>query len=259
MLLDRKKIRKWAKWVALLLAIIFAVGFLFLGVGYGGAGFDLTGIFSCSDNPEPQVEDTKLNDLLAALEADPDNAETMQDIAAIYEAMYDRDAGEGTRYLDDAAEYLEQAISTDPSLKDVYLDLAKLYIRIAKANEESATAASDALTQSVYMSTARTAYKNAAKVLNKATAVDPDNPGVYLYLGIAQRGAGNEGEAILAWQKYLQLDPNGDQASVIRAELEELTATTTTASTSTTTAGSSTTTAGASTTTTGAATTTTTD
>ncbi len=46
MLLDRKRINKWAKWVALFLAIIFAAGFLFVGVGYGGAGFNLSEIFT---------------------------------------------------------------------------------------------------------------------------------------------------------------------------------------------------------------------
>lgn len=224
--------------MALFLAIVFAVGFLFLGVGYGGAGFDLSGIFSCSESTEPQVEDTALDDLLAALEADPENTAKMLEIATYYENRYDPDATEGTKYLDDAAAYLEQAIGVDPGLKDVYLRLAKLYIRSAKVSEEASAAAGqqgDDITQGVYASAARDDYKDAARVLNKATSVDPEDSEVYLYLGIAQRGAGNKGEAILAWQKYLQLDPNGDQASVIREALEELTATTTTASTSTTT------------------------
>ena len=56
MLLDRKRINKWAKWVALFLAVVFAAGFLFMGVGYGGAGFNLSSLFTgnktASSNPQ---------------------------------------------------------------------------------------------------------------------------------------------------------------------------------------------------------------
>ena len=46
MLLDRRRIRKWAKWVALLLAVVFALSFLLLGVGYGGgAGLNIFDLF----------------------------------------------------------------------------------------------------------------------------------------------------------------------------------------------------------------------
>jgi tetratricopeptide (TPR) repeat protein len=266
LLLDRKKIRRWAKWVALGLAIVFVASFLFLGVGYGGAGFDLSRIFSGGCSEKTGVTDTantKLDEYLATLEENPKDTDTMLAVATLYEDMYDPDAGEGTQYLDKAAEYLEQAISVAPSLKELYLRLARLYIKSGDANQEAATAAEtagDTLTQGVYGQAAHTAYKDAARVLNRATSVDPDNPEVYLYLGIAQRSAGEDGAAILAWQKYLQLDPTGDQAGAIAAALEQLTApsTTTTAGLTTTTGGSTTTTAG-STTTTGAATTTTTD
>ena len=53
MLLDRRRIKKWAKWVALFLAIVFAGGFLFLGVGYGGAGFNLSDAFSVRESARP--------------------------------------------------------------------------------------------------------------------------------------------------------------------------------------------------------------
>jgi tetratricopeptide (TPR) repeat protein len=207
LLLDRKKIRKWAKWVALGLAIVFVLSFLFMGVGYGGAGFNVSAIFSggCTETTVATVSDTKLAAYLATLDTDPDNLDALQGAASSYLAQNDYTS---------AALYLERVIEVDPTKKDVYLSLAQIYLRDDVNN-----------------------YQAAAAVLNKATAVDPDNPDVFLALGIAQRALGNTAAAVMAWQKYLQLDPEGDSADAVRQELEEMTAestTTTAAATSTT-------------------------
>jgi tetratricopeptide (TPR) repeat protein len=156
--------------------------------------------------------------------------------ATIYESMYKSGAGEGQQYLLSAAALLEQAITVDPSLKDLYTRLADLYI-----TEMGTT----------------TALQAAVAVLNKAVALDPNNPDIYLKLGTAQRSLGNTEAAVLSWQKYLQLEPNGQYADLIREQLDKLAAqnTTTTAGTSTT---SSTTTSASTTTTTASTTTTTT-
>ena len=77
--------------------------------------------------------------------------------------------------------------------------------------------------------------KSAVTVLNKAVTQAPDNPDVFLELGVAQRALGNSSAAVMAWQRYLDLAPNGDQASVIRDEIKVLSETTTTAASTTTT------------------------
>ncbi len=206
MLLDRRKIRKWAKWIALGLAIIFALSFLFLGVGYGGgAGFNVSEIFSgggCSGNSTSEETGTELDTLLASLEADPDNTDLMVQIGDQYALRYDSESGAGADNLDKAAQYDEMALSADAGLKEAYQKLTAVYIDGYK-------------------------YEDAARVLNKATSVDPDNPDVYFQLGYVQRNLGRTGEAILAWQKYLQLVPTGKTADGIRAALEEMTTTTT--------------------------------
>jgi cytochrome c-type biogenesis protein CcmH/NrfG len=227
LLLDRKRIRKWAKWVALVLAIVFAASFLFLGVGYGGAGFDLSRIFQggCTETTVPQqVTDTELEGLKTQLAAAPQSTELMIKIAEHYKSLYSSSSPDAQN-LSNAAEYYEQALKADPGLKEVYLDLAKVYLQSGS-------------------------YADAARVLNAATSVDPDNPDVYYYLGRAQRDAGKKGEAILAWQKYLQLVPDGKKADSVRSELAKLMAPTTTTSLTTTTTGGATTTTAASVTTT---------
>ena len=237
MLLDRKKIRKWAKWVALALAVIFGLSFLFLGVGYGGAGFNLSAIFSRDNKTQttkPQTAEEKLQSYLKTLEANPKDTTTMLEVATLYEQMYKEGEGKGNEYLLKAAAFLENAIDVDPTVKDVYLRLANIY-----------------LSKDVQ------AYESAVKVLNKAASADPTNPQVFLKLGAAQQALGNKEAAILAWQKYLQLAPNGDMADVVKEQLDKLTATTTTTqggSTTTTQGGPTTITQSGSTTTQGGST-----
>ncbi len=230
MLLDRKRIRKWAKWIALGLAIVFALSFLFLGIGYGGAGFNLSEIFEggCTESSVDETATTpdKLQTLLDSLAADPSNTDLMLEIADYYKSLFNASQGTSTENADSSATYMKQALETDPSLKDVYLDLGKLYIDMGS-------------------------YSEAAQILNEATSVDPDNPDVYFYLGRAQRAAGRTGEAILAWQKYLELAPDGKLASTVRTELDKMMApsTTTTAAPTTTTVSGTTSTSSATTTT----------
>jgi tetratricopeptide (TPR) repeat protein len=237
LLLDRKRIKKWGKWVALALAIVFALSFLFMGVGYGGVGFDLSALFRGGDTntTKPLTNEDKLNSLLQTLQADQNDTTTMLAIATLYEEMYRSGEGEGNDYLVKAAAFIENAIDVDPALKDAYIRLANLYLSKDFNNSEAAVA-----------------------VLNKAASADPTNPEVFLKLGIAQQSLGNKEAAVLAWQKYLELDPNGSMANVVKEQLETLTATTTTtaATPTSTTAGATTTTAGATTTAAGATTTT---
>jgi hypothetical protein len=216
LLLDRRRIRKWAKWVALGLAIIFALSFLFLGIGYGGAGFNLSEIFSggCTATTQPDVTQTQLDKYNAALTANPNDTDALQGAATVYEGLYQTSGGTNKEYLVLAADFLERAIKADPSLKDVYIRLAGLY-------KEMGTSA---------------ALEAEVAMLNKAIAVYPEYSDLYLQLGTAQRSLGNVEAAVLAWQRFLQLDPNGQYSALIQQQLDDLTGanTTTTAGTGTT-------------------------
>ena len=220
MLLDRRRIRKWARWVALILAVVFLVGAVGMGVGMGVGDVNIFSAFSCSggDSTDTTASEGRIAALLAELAKNPSDLTVLQALATAYEDNED---------FANAAKYLEQAITADPGQRDIYLRLASLYMN------------------TMYD------YTNAVVVLNKAQAKFPNDPEVYLQLGLAQRTQGNTSAAILAWQKYLELAPNGDQAETIRAEIATMAAnatTTTTAATTTTTAATTTTTAGSTTT-----------
>lgn len=240
MLLDRRRIRKWAKWVALALAIIFALSFLFMGVGYGGAGFNISEIFKnggCSSNTGTAGSNTieeKLKAYEEALKANPNDTQAMLGIANIMRDLYEENGK--IEYLLESAAQLEKVIAADPTQKDIYMRLARLYM----SNEVNDAA-------------------KAVAVLNKAASADPTNPDVFLQLGIAQQRLNNVTAAVLAWQKYLELEPDGQMADTVRERIKALTETTTTTqpATTTTASGSSTTTTAGSTTSTADSTTTT--
>ncbi len=214
MLLDRKRINKWAKWVALFLAIIFAAGFLFMGVGYGGAGFNLSEIFTSDKQVDVtnQTPEDKIAAFQATLAQNPEDMNALLGIATVYQQ---------NDQLVLAAAYLSKALEVDPSQKDLYIRLANIYMNSGVAD-----------------------YSAAATVLNKATSVDPNNPDVYLKLGTAQNNLGNTEAALLAWQKYLQLAPDGEYADIVREQVASLSKqpTTTTAGGATTTTAPPTTT-----------------
>ena len=218
MLLDRRKIRRWAKWVALALAIIFVVSFLFLGVGYGGAGFNISQIFTnggCTSKTattQAQTTNAQIAAYEQTLKTNPKDKDALIGLANVYQQIYDSGQSNGDAALLKEATYLQQLIDADPTQVDVSLRLAKLY-----------------------MSSPVNDNKSAVTVLNKAVTQAPDNPDVFLELGVAQRALGNSSAAVMAWQRYLDLAPNGDQASVIRDEIKVLSETTTTAASTTTT------------------------
>lgn len=220
MLLDRKRINRWAKWVALFLAIVFAAGFLFMGVGYGGAGFNLSELFTGDNNVQdnPQTPEDKIAAYQAQLTQNPKDVAALIGLATVYQQNED---------LLRAAAYLQLALEADPAQKEVYLRLANIYMSADVGNNEAAVA-----------------------VLNKATQVDAGNPDVFLKLGTAQNSLGNTEAALLAWQKFLELAPNDDMATVVREQVEELSKkpTTTTTSTTSTSGSTATTAAGTSTT-----------
>jgi cytochrome c-type biogenesis protein CcmH/NrfG len=208
-LLDRKRIDKWAKVVAAGMAIIFGLSFVFLGVG-SGLGFNISSLWSGGGSKSSAVSggpEEKIKAYQEQLKTDPKNVNTLLAVATQYELQ---------QAYPQAAQYLEQAAAAAPTRADIQLRLATIYLN-QNVND----------------------YKNAVRALNKATSLDPTNADAFLRLGVAERGANNPKGAVLAWTKYLELSPTGDMAQTIRTELTNMQAQTATA-----TAGAATTTGG---------------
>jgi cytochrome c-type biogenesis protein CcmH/NrfG len=207
-LLDRKRINKWSKRIALALAIVFGLSFVLLGVGSGtGVNWsDLwTSLSGGTSSTATGAPADKIKVYQAQLATDPNNYDALIGIATQYQLL---------QKLPEAATYYERAIKIKPDQTDPQLKLVAIYLDPSVADNQSAV-----------------------RVLNQLTTLQPTNAQAFLQLGIAQRNIGNTNAAILAWNRYIALDPNSDMAKTVAEQIKQLT---TAGSTTTTAAGGAT-------------------
>jgi predicted TPR repeat methyltransferase len=69
---------------------------------------------------------------------------------------------------------------------------------------------------------AQAAYADQARVYEQITKLTPDDPEAYLELGSAAAAAGENDKAIEAYERYLELDPESNQADQIREQIDLL-------------------------------------
>jgi tetratricopeptide (TPR) repeat protein len=239
------RLRRRAKWVFLALAAVFALSFVFLGVGAGGSGVgdylsDLFGGGSGSDAPSVSEARAKVeanpNDLEArrelanALQADgqiaaaitqlerytegrPEDADVLITLAALY----------GTRAQEQQADLQEAQVGaagsgfareiTDPS-SPLVESFAGPITRLQQ--EETATRVNELILE------ATSTYAKQADAWERLTELQPEEPNHYLQLGQARFFAGATDEAIAAWEKFLELAPEDPNAPLVRRQLRAL-------------------------------------
>ncbi|MHB0866390.1 MAG: tetratricopeptide repeat protein [Thermoleophilia bacterium] len=192
--MDRKKINRIARWSALGLAIVFALGTVLLGVGsttgnmFSGCAKNSNGGISAFSSVEDR--EAFYQDQVAQ---NPQDKDSMLALVTIYS---DDSVG---RY-DDAITWLNKYLVLDPANTDQRLRIAR--IQMDKQLNNAA----------------------AVQTLNQVTSMDPANAIAFLMLGQAAKGAGQNQTAILAWSRYLDLAPTSEYAALIRDEIAKLAA-----------------------------------
>jgi len=96
-----------------------------------------------------------------------------------------------------AIEYYSRALAIDPRNPDVRVDRAIAY-HGAGQNDL------------------------AKKELLKVTREKPTHKNAWLNLGVVMRDLGDRAGAVHAWERYLEIDPQGENAATVRQELETL-------------------------------------
>lgn len=185
---DRKKTEKHTRWVAIIMVIVFALGFVLLSVGSSAGG----NVLLACDKQETVSEDSyaaqKEQFYLSNIEDNPQDTGSMVGLAQLYVTSF-----EGR--TEDAMALLDQAIAVDPANVPARLVKAELL----KGNPTEAL-----------------------NILNEAAAIAPDNPEVFLQLGLSAKAAGQNAVAIDAWNRFLELDPDNNLADTIRGEISAL-------------------------------------
>jgi tetratricopeptide (TPR) repeat protein len=243
------RLRRHAKWMFLLLALAFALGFVGFGVGAGGIGFGDILKGSGGGSGVPSISDAQ-----KAVSENPKSPQAFRDLANAYQTKGDT-AG--------AIDALESYSSLKPKDTDVLRELAGLYLTKASDAQQrgqilqyrqqylapgSMLAAAyqlgdkaftpDRITNAVssgYDTQISAAYGEAQNAASKAVAaykkivsVQPNDPAVRLELAQAAQGAGDTATAIASYKAFLRLAPDDPTAPQVKRILKQLRASGTT-------------------------------
>jgi tetratricopeptide (TPR) repeat protein len=233
------RLRRGQRWLYAVLAVIFAVSFVGVGVGSGSGGLSqlYSGLFGAGGNPvskaqgEIKKDPTKgYRDLATAYETKGDTAQAVTALQS-YLALKKKDANAWTELggleLSQAHTYVTQyqqaqqaAQLADPSAPflpgGTLAQAAGTNAAYQGASQQAATQTSTLYQQATTAAaTALTDYKTSAKLQpHSATAQEQ--------VATTAEYAGNVAAAIAAWRSYLKLYPNSPQQAQVEARIKQL-------------------------------------
>ena len=251
------RLRRRAKWVFVLLAASFGIGFVAFGVGTGVQGTSigdvLRNIFGGSGPSGPSVDDAQKK-----LAKNPKDTTALLELASAYQVKGDTDGAIGA---------LERYRALRPKDLDPLKQLAVNYaLKAGQVERQAATvqaqeqtqlfgqtfgppattplgkALSDdpialALRQQASQRLSATgqeiqrAYRRVADVYAQLTLLEPVEPANFLQLGLASQNAGDTKSAVAAYKQFLKLSPDDTQAPFVKAQLKAIDGSTPTVST----------------------------
>jgi tetratricopeptide (TPR) repeat protein len=236
------RLRRHAKWMFVFLALVFGLGFVVFGVGAGGTG--IGDIFRDQGTSSGQ----SVSDARKEAEAHPKNPQAWRDLATALQTE-----GETAAAID----ALDRAITLKPKAVDAYRELAGLHLTRASEYQQElqraqvraafrapglsfpplttksgqptltdplASAVSSGITDEVtviYQQAAGEAAQ-AVQAYQKLAELQPNDPNVQLELAQAAEQTGDSATAIAAYQRFLTLSPDDPNASVVKAQLKQL-------------------------------------
>jgi tetratricopeptide (TPR) repeat protein len=254
------RLRRHARWMYILLVIVFAGGFVFLGVGSGSSGigdvlqnmFQRNGSSGGSlsslredvrDHPkdptawrklatklEQEQKTTEAIDALTRLTAlRPRDEGALEELAGLYSRRADDYRNDASAAQQEAALAAPGSLFQPPSstkLGQAYQDPNALQDPIANAASSQAnTKASEAYSKLTEVE------KRAVAVYKKLIALNPDDATRQIQLGEAAQNAGDTKTAIAAYKKFLQLAPDDPLATAVKQQLKSLTGSSSTTAT----------------------------
>jgi tetratricopeptide (TPR) repeat protein len=247
------RLRRHTKWVYILLAVVFGLGFVVLGVGSGSSGVAdvLSNLFhgSTGTSLSSQIKSDQKK-----IAAHPTNTAPYLDLATLYQQKQDTAAAIAT---------LQSAHKANPKNLDVLSRLASIYQSQAEtarnnaADAQAALAAANATPPGVDVNSnfgqaftadplSTTLKANATEAFTKVGTAFTKAENGYKQLAAAARGTSEEADAqlqlasiaqntlqitgqpahaslaIAAYKRYLQLEPKGVQATQARQTIAQL-------------------------------------
>ncbi len=237
------RLRRHAKWMFVLLALVFGLGFVVFGVGAGG-----TGIGDIFRDQGGTSSGQSVSDAQKQAADNPKSPQAWRDLSTAYQTEGD---------TANAIDALNQAIALRPRSPEAYRELAGLHLtrtsefqqQLQQAQITAAFRApgiafptlttksgqatlTDPLQNAVsadVTDSASTLYQQATaeaiaavEAYKKLVRLQPNDPNVQLELAQTAQQTGDVTTAIAAYQKFLSLAPDDPNASVVRAQLKQL-------------------------------------
>lgn len=236
------RLRRHAKWMFVLLALVFGLGFVLFGVGAGGVG--VGDIFRDGGGTGSQ----SVSDARGETEDRPNDPEAWLALSTALQTE-----GETA----EAITALDRAIALRPKDPDPYRQLASLHLTLATKRQQDAqlaqyVAAFRAPAQSFLLfaapsgqtvlqdpiglgitsqatQQATTAFQEAQSeavlavdAYEQLAKLQPGDPNVQLELAQAAQQTGDATTAIAAYERFLRLAPDDPNASIVREQLKSL-------------------------------------
>jgi cytochrome c-type biogenesis protein CcmH/NrfG len=246
-----QRLRNHAKIIFFLLALVFALSFVFLGVGSGNGVSDaLQNLFTGHGSSGPSI-----SSLQKKTQKNPLDAKAWRDLATAYETKH---------RTNDAVTALSQYVGLESKDQGALAELGSLYTQQAQqyatdyTNAQERVAAAtppgqafappastpvgklftdpnalkdpiSAAVQSLAQADENTAYSsyqqaqsNAESAYQKLAKLNPKDPNAQIQLGQAAAAAQDYPTAVAAYEKFLELAPHDPLAGQVKTELKTL-------------------------------------
>jgi DNA-binding SARP family transcriptional activator len=237
------RLRRQAKWVYVLLAVLFAVTFAFLGVGSGSGGLDQLfsgmNIFGGGGNSVSKAqsyikkhpnEGKGYRDLATAYESKGDTANAISALqqytnikrkdAAVWNELAGLQMTQAQNYLTQYQTAYQNRQLAAPSQS--FLPTGKLGTALGE-NKVEQTAASGIDTQlSDLQQRTQLAYNNALSSYDQVTQITPKDSNAWFQLAQAAQQSGDTAKAVKGYKRYLALNPDSSSKAQILQLIKQL-------------------------------------
>jgi tetratricopeptide (TPR) repeat protein len=210
------RLRRQAKWVYVLLAVLFAITFAFLGVGSGTNGLDQLfqglNIFHHGGNSVSSAEN--------AIGALQQYTNLRPKAAAVWSELAGLQATQAQTYIQQYRDAYTNRQLLAPSQS--FLPTGKLGQALGTNRaEQVASKQADATLQAV-QSRAQVALSSTVDSYDKVTKLTPKDSNAWFQLAQAGQQAGNYTVAVKAYKRYLVLNPSSTSKSQIEQLIKQL-------------------------------------
>jgi len=201
-LLDRKRVKFWQKWIFLFMAILMAS---FLIFGYSGV---LQGCSNRVGLSQANPYEQQIKELTAKVRANPNDGQAILSLAEAYQAHA------STQTTGSSAQ------SGDYANAIAYYER---FLKLKKAQQGATPRASQvqALEALGQLYVAIGDWSKVVNVYERLTTLEPKKADYFYSLGVAAQQAGDTQQALLAFTRYLQLAPNSAEAATIRQWMKQ--------------------------------------